>query len=288
MSSEASAEDMNLVAEYLGDRRIQDLSSSPSVDCIVICASAILYQAEHLFQVLQDRPSLSKCLVLCGGVGHSTHFMYEAVAQHPRFSQIAQDIHGLPEARVLERILDTFFDRSAITDGGCMILVEDKSTNCGLNASLSRKILDAAGFHNLKTCIIIQDPTMMLRTKASFQKAYEDSLSSPSFISCPIIVPHMQRTEGSGLKYQTLPLGNAWWPLDRFLELIVGEVPRLRDDENGYGPRGKRFIPHVEVPEHVEEAWSRLRVVSNACRWILYCLEVENSSWWNDSVRTTW
>ncbi|RAQ48544.1 DUF218 domain protein [Aspergillus flavus] len=177
MSSEASAEDMNLVAEYLGDRRIQDLSSSPSVDCIVICASAILYQAEHLFQVLQDRPSLSKCLVLCGGVGHSTHFMYEAVAQHPRFSQIAQDIHGLPEARVLERILDRFFDRSAITDGGCMILVEDKSTNCGLNASLSRKILDAAGFHDLKTCIIIQDPTMMLRTKASFQKAtvLEDS-----------------------------------------------------------------------------------------------------------------
>ncbi|PIG79915.1 DUF218 domain protein [Aspergillus arachidicola] len=125
MSSEASADDINLVAEYLGDQQIQDLSSSTSVDCMVICASAILYQAEHLFRVLQERPSLSKCLVLCGGVGHSTHFMYDAVAQHPRFSEIAQDIHGLPEARVLERILDTFFDRSAITDGGCMILVED-------------------------------------------------------------------------------------------------------------------------------------------------------------------
>ncbi|KAE8417921.1 hypothetical protein BDV36DRAFT_169050 [Aspergillus pseudocaelatus] len=267
MSSEAtSAKDINVVVEYLGDQQIQDLSSSPSVDCIVICASALLYQAEHLFQVLQERPSLSKCLVLCGGVGHSTHFMYDAVAQHPRFSRIAQDIHGLPEARVLEGILDTFFDRSAITDGGCMILIEDQSTNCGLNASLSRKVLDAADLQDLKTCIIIQDPTMMLRTKASFQRAYEDKLSPPSFMSCPIIVPHMQRTEALELKYQDLPLGNAWWSLDRFLELIMGEIPRLRDDESGYGPRGKGFIPHVEVPKHVEEAWSRLRVISNTYR----------------------
>ncbi|KNG91044.1 hypothetical protein ANOM_000770 [Aspergillus nomiae NRRL 13137] len=266
MSSEATAQDINVVAEYLGDQQVQDLSSCPPVDGIVICASAILYQAEYLFQVLQERPSLSKCLVLCGGVGHSTHFLYEAVAQHPRFSQIAQEIHGLPEARVLERILDTFFDRSAITDGGCMILVEDQSTNCGLNASLSRKVLDAAGFQALQTCMIIQDPTMMLRTKASFQKAYGDRLSPPSFMSCPIIVPHMERSEGGELKYQELPLGNTWWPLGRFLELVMGEIPRLRDDESGYGPRGKGFIPHVEVPEHVEEAWSRLRVVSNACR----------------------
>ncbi|KAE8377094.1 hypothetical protein BDV26DRAFT_282143 [Aspergillus bertholletiae] len=264
MSAEAT--DINLVAEYLSDQQIQDLSSSPSVDCIVICASSILYQAEHLFRVLQERPSLSKYLVLCGGVGHSTHFMYDAVAHHPRFSHIAQDIQGLPEARVLEKILDTFFDRSAITDGGCTVLVEDQSTNCGLNASLSRKVLDAAGLQGLKTCIIIQDPTMMLRTKASFQKAYEDALSPPSFMSCPIVVPHMQRSDDLQLEYQSLPLGNAWWPLDRFLELIMGEIPRLRDDENGYGPRGKGFILHVEVPEQVEEAWSRLRVASKACR----------------------
>ena len=36
------------------------------------------------------------------------------------------------------------------------------------------------------------------------------------------------------------------------LELLFGEVIRLRDDENGYGPRGKGFIVHVEVPEEIE------------------------------------
>ncbi|KAE8351955.1 hypothetical protein BDV28DRAFT_136067 [Aspergillus coremiiformis] len=261
-----STEDINLIAEYLSDPELKDLSSTPSVDCIVICASAILYQAEYLFELLQERPSVSQCVVLCGGVGHSTEFMYDAVAQHPRFSPIAKDIHGLPEARVLERILDTFFDRSAIADGGCRILIEDQSTNCGRNASLSRKVLDEAGFQALHTCVVIQDPTMMRRTKASFHKAYEDQPSSPSFISCPVFIPQMQTSRDGELEYQNLPRGRNLWPPDRFLELILGEIPRLRDDGNGYGPRGKGFIPHVELPNQVEEAWFRLSHGFNASR----------------------
>ncbi|KAB8077623.1 hypothetical protein BDV29DRAFT_45305 [Aspergillus leporis] len=261
-----TAEDINILAKYHSDQEIQDLSSYPSVDCIVICASAILFQAERLFHILQERPSLTKCLVLCGGIGHSTKFMYDAVAQHPRFAQIAKAVYGLPEARVLERILDVFFDRSTITSEGCEILIEDQSTNCGLNASLSRKVLDRAGFQALKSCIVVQDPTMMLRTKASFQKAFEDMLFPPSFMSCPVFVPQMQALENGKLNYQALPTAEPLWPQDRFLDLILGEIPRLRDDEEGYGPRGKGFIPHVEVPIDVEEAWSRLRVISNTSR----------------------
>lgn len=40
--------------------------------------------------------------------------------------------------------------------------------------------------------------------------------------------------------------------------LALGEIPRLRDDENGYGPRGRGFIAHVDIPEAVEAAWRRL------------------------------
>lgn len=39
----------------------------------------------------------------------------------------------------------------------------------------------------------------------------------------------------------------------------MGEVPRLRDDAEGYGPLGKGFIAHVEVPPEVEAAWQTLR-----------------------------
>jgi len=35
----------------------------------------------------------------------------------------------------------------------------------------------------------------------------------------------------------------------------MGEVPRLRDDEQGYGPRGRNFIVHVDFPAEIEAAW---------------------------------
>lgn len=250
--------DINTLAEYLSDPELQDLSSTPPVDCIVICASQVLHGAETIFEVLQNRPDLAKCLVLCGGIGHSTTLLYSAVAQHPRYSQLAHEIQGLPEARVLERILDRLFDRLAITSQGCQILIEDQSTNCGQNASFSRRVLDQAGFSNLKTCIINQDPTMMLRTKASFKKVYSDIPSSVSFISCPIFVPKVQLSHAQILEWKPRGVLCELWRLERFIELILGEIPRLRDDENGYGPRGRDFIAHVDLPTEVEMAWSRL------------------------------
>ncbi|KAL4813734.1 hypothetical protein BDW67DRAFT_192734 [Aspergillus spinulosporus] len=260
VSPEAVA-DINLLAGYLGNPQLQleDLSSILPVDCIVICASMILHQAEALFQALEENPSLTKVLVLCGGIGHSTQYIYEAVAQHSRFSPIGKDIQRLPEAWVLERILETFFDRAAITSQGCRILIEDRSTNCGENALFSRRVLDDAGLQNLRRCVLIQDPTMMRRTVASFQKAYEERTEIPLFLSCPLLVPRVERSEESegNLRYAVSEAG--LWPLERFISLIMGEIPRLRDDEDGYGPRGRNFISHVEVPVDIEAAWMRLR-----------------------------
>ena len=47
--------------------------------------------------------------------------------------------------------------------------------------------------------------------------------------------------------------------MDRYLSLIAGELPRLRDDETGYGPRGRDFIVHVDIPADVEAAWQTLQ-----------------------------
>jgi hypothetical protein len=46
--------------------------------------------------------------------------------------------------------------------------------------------------------------------------------------------------------------------MERFVSLILGEIPRLRDDERGYGPKGRGFIAHVDVPDGVLAAFSRL------------------------------
>ena len=45
------------------------------------------------------------------------------------------------------------------------------------------------------------------------------------------------------------------WDTDRFAALLLGEIARLRDDENGYGPRGKNFIVHEDIPPEVEQAF---------------------------------
>ncbi|WFO09213.1 hypothetical protein MAY76_13230 [Edwardsiella ictaluri] len=42
------------------------------------------------------------------------------------------------------------------------------------------------------------------------------------------------------------------------MSLLLGEIPRLRDDERGYGPRGRDFIAHVTIPDTVEAAFTRV------------------------------
>lgn len=51
------------------------------------------------------------------------------------------------------------------------------------------------------------------------------------------------------------------WRIERFVNLLMGEIPRLRDDKNGYGPKGKNYIAHVDIPDDVGEAFSFLQSV---------------------------
>lgn len=116
----------------------------------------------------------------------------------------------------------------------------------------------------MRSCIVVQDPTMSRRTIASFNKAYEDLPvpDRPYFSACPVFVPKMRNVDGQ-LEYdvesQDGLRANDLWEQQRLCELLVGEVTRLKDDENGYGPNGKGFIGHVDVPEEVEQAAKRIR-----------------------------
>lgn len=144
------------------------------------------------------------------------------------------------------------------------MLVEDQSTNCGANAVKTREVLDGAGVTGIRTCIVVQDPTMSLRTKASFEKAFDDlpMLQRPHFLACPIVVPEVHAVNGQ-LEYALDPEGELraadLWEIKRLCELLVGEVTRVKDDANGYGPKGKGFIGHVDVPREVEAAANRVR-----------------------------
>ncbi|PYI05673.1 DUF218 domain protein [Aspergillus sclerotiicarbonarius CBS 121057] len=249
-------EDVNRIAEFLAHEQIPTTQPPVNSDCIVVCVSAVLEPAETVFKHLQRNPHITKTLVLCGGIGHSTLHLYEAVSKHPKYTHLAPDIQGKAEAYVLYTIFNACFDAAFIQKSGCRVLIEDKSTNCGQNATETRALLERNGIPEPSSMIIVQDPTMARRTVASFDKAYGPA--PPQLLSWPIIIPRV-KLQGTELMYDVQGVSaDGLWSIPRFLGLLMGEIPRLRDDENGYGPRGKGFIGHVDIPEEVERAFQTL------------------------------
>ncbi len=51
------------------------------------------------------------------------------------------------------------------------------------------------------------------------------------------------------------------WGIACYANLLMGEIPRLTDDETGYGPKGKNYVVHVETPREVTDAFEELKKV---------------------------
>ena len=51
------------------------------------------------------------------------------------------------------------------------------------------------------------------------------------------------------------------WPIERYVDLLMGEIPRLTDDAEGYGPRGREYIAHVSIPKAAQTAFEELKAV---------------------------
>jgi uncharacterized SAM-binding protein YcdF (DUF218 family) len=266
--TQSGVSDIGQISRFLACPQITSLDSCSSVDVLVLCVNAILPIAERVFSAIESRPDLAKTLVLCGGVGHSTPFLYEAVRKS-KYSDIFPEINGLPEARVIERIITVYFPRliALCNSETVNLVVEDKSTNCGANAIETRRLLELENLSS-RSFIIVQDPTMSIRTIASFKHTYADSKLPVSFFGCPTFTPILSLEQSSGQVTFNVPGIDVsdLWKVPRFLDLLMGEVTRLRDDENGYGPNGKNFISHVDIPDQVEDAWARLKKILNPSR----------------------
>ncbi|KAM5369331.1 hypothetical protein ACJZ2D_009050 [Fusarium nematophilum] len=268
----------------------QATSALSSASVVVLCASAVLSTADTVLSMVtklgrdtwtatQHTPIV---LVLCGGIGHSTQLMHEAVIRHPMYHQIAEQVRGQPEARILQAIGEKFFNLHVhdinqgplqeASEDGLLVLVEDASTSCALNAQNTRKVLEAHGVDSPLSIVVAQDPTMCRRTAAAFEQVYADKAERPPVLaSWPTFIPKVAAREGMPVEEDSLlsslefampgldaSIKDGLWSMGRFTSLLVGEIPRMRDDENGYGPRGKGSIAHVDIPRDVEEAWKLL------------------------------
>jgi hypothetical protein len=265
--------DANVVAAYLAqnaDRPIIDARSGSTA--IVLVGSAILPTMRAVFDYLTDidiTPTSQITLVLCGGIGHSTPLLRDAICDaYPDIKP--NEVDGLPEARMFERAMRLAWPGlcGRIDRGEIGYMVEEESTNCGANANLAVDLMVSRGI-SPETLIVVQDPTMMKRTIASFEKAY-DTRNSHS--TAKQIIPWSTFTPNLSLHHREVKWDitnfcdkhatvQELWKMDRFMGLIVGEVTRLNDDVDGYGPNGKGFIGHVDIPENVLESWRRMKAI---------------------------
>ncbi len=236
---------INAIAAWLAVDDFSADSATLYADVVILAGNSVLSTIDGACRLAQ-RQNIP--LVITGGIGHSTVFLRQAVAQHPRYQAI--DTYARTEAAILQDIAVTFWRLPRE-----QLYLETASTNTGQNALFSRALLEALPSIP-KRAFLIQDPVLQRRTDATFRQTWLDSPLKPAFINWPTYVPRLRNTlNGVGFSEHNQ---SGLWPINRFITLLMGEIPRLRDDKQGYGPQGKHFIGHVDIPDSVEQAWQTL------------------------------
>lgn len=251
-AAEHDASALNTVIAFLAavevsapvPERIRAETGLGEIDLLVLVGNSVVHTAVEAGRGL--RAGVAPEALVTGGVGHSTADLRRALAADPRFAGIPTD--GRAEADLLGDAL------VRLGVDGRRILRERRSTNCGANAAESRRMLDALGLRP-KTILLIQDPILQRRTQAAFRRVWQDEPDT-RFLNCPTFVPFVEAHDGR-LAYVDADVAGLW-PIERLLALAMGEIPRLRDDASGYGPSGRGFIVHVDIPAEVEAAYAAL------------------------------
>ena len=227
------------VARYLARRDVPRLDADSlggPVDLLVLAGSAVLASAQVVAAAWRD--GLCRRVLVTGGTGHSTVHLHDAVRAEPALRRIA--VEDRAEADVLADVLT---GPLAVPSGA--LLVEREAAHTGANAALSLELLEREGVP-AATVLLVQDPTMQRRTHATFERAWAGrDVRLTSWAPC---VPEP-------LAPEPLAAGpRPAWTWGRFCGLLDGEVRRLTDDADGYGPRGRNHFDAVDLPERVREA----------------------------------
>jgi uncharacterized SAM-binding protein YcdF (DUF218 family) len=246
-------EDFNTIISFLAQSDIEDLSNEnlnkflgfEQADLLIIIGNSIPYIAESGAKAYKK--GISKELMIVGGQGHSTKYLRDNIKKHHKYKNI--QVLDRTEADILKDLLVQF---EGINEN--YIIIENQSTNCGSNAYEALNVLKKCR-KDPKSIIIMQDPTMQFRTYASFQKAWSQE-GNISFINYPTFIPLLKLSHGT-LSYMHDSIYGLW-DITRFLSLVMGEIYRLTDNENGYGPNGKGYIHHIDIPKEVSSAYERL------------------------------
>lgn len=240
------AESINLLGRFCGMRDVPALTrnhlapriGTDRADVMVLFGGSIISGGDVLAEAMKN--GAAEKYVIAGGEGHTTQTLRDTVhALYPDFNT-----DGLPEAEVFAGYLKR-------RHGLAPDLLECASTNCGNNIT---NLLALLGENNIPahTVILTQDASMQRRMDAGLRKYAPDT----RIVNFAAYDARVSVQNGALAFDEAIP---GMWNMDRYISLLLGEIPRLTDDPDGYGPAGKGFIAHVDVPDEIRAAFETLK-----------------------------
>ncbi len=232
---------------FFKKRRTKKKYDIDQADVMVLFGGSILCGGDLLAEGIKN--NIAKKYVIVGGAGHTT----EVLRQKMHYLLQNVDTSKLTEAEIFNEYLKDKYNLKAD-------LLEYNSTNCGNNITYLLELLKE---NNIKfnSIIIMQDTTMQHRMEAGLRKYVSSDVKIINFATYDAKVT----LKNGELAYENNILG--MWDINHYITLLLGEIPRLSDNPDGYGPKGKDFIAHVSISDEVNLAFSELK--KNSQEWFV-------------------
>ena len=251
---------INTLGAFCGVRDVPTLTKDAleqkygfrQADVMVLFGGSILCGGNLLAEAMKNQAA--KKYVIVGGAGHTTEDLRQAMGREVPEIQTA----GRPEAEIFQAYLEYRYGRKAD-------LLERESTNCGNNITYLLKLLKSSRVP-YQRIILTQDAAMQRRMDATLRKYAGEEMAIINYAAYQAKVVERdsklafdREIWGIVIAIIKTSQGGQSWPLERYLTLLMGEISRLSDTPEGYGPSGKGYIAHVEIPEEVETAFTQLK-----------------------------
>ena len=262
MRGEKIAGCANEIACWCAERDVSSLSREALLDeagfeggmsdLFVLFGGGVSGIVDELARAMEA--GLARRYAIVGGRGHATYLLDRS------FECELPDAGGTPaalpragvdsEAEMLDALLRSRYGMRAD-------VLETRSTNCGNNISRLMDLLEGEGA-TPASVVLCQDAVMQRRMGATWRRqAREREGFARTKVVCWAAYQAELEWRDGRLGWRRAPRGI--WPVDRYVELLSGEVARLTDDEDGYGPCGRDYLEHVDVPDEVSDAAETLR-----------------------------
>ncbi|RBP63346.1 DUF218 domain-containing protein [Alkalibaculum bacchi] len=246
---------MNEILHFLADKEKYNVYSQ-QFDLLIWAGNSICAHGKYVNELLEN--NIVQKVLITGGVGHATeHLINNIETSFPSF--YIDNENARSEAEILRNFM--VFNYRLPEN---LFIIETQSTNTGENALFSKEILKEMEIYP-KSILLLQDPLLQKRTKATFRHVWmNNSIRFTNFVP---VIPELISFQPKLLF--TNKESNIWWRKEYFFSLLFNEISKLHDTKDGYGPKGKNFIEHVDIPSNILYNYRQIKEMYNDKRKIL-------------------